>query len=1039
MAPISAGPSARRRELHPKPIFDEPALRTFLTGHGIKTVHMARIWKHVVSQLSESTWPRLDEVPGLPQRIRDALAAEFTVVTSQVVKTSVSELDGTMKLLIRLQAEHPDQRQADRCGERDTLCVSSQVGCRLGCTFCATGTMGLLGNLWPGEIQEQLILARRQKGHSASICNVVFMGMGEPLENFDAVSSAVKGFVDPMRFGLAPSSITVSTVGSSPHHMQRMLEELPKIRLAVSLHAPNQQLREELVPAAKAIPIEKLLQLVDNHVEQTSGEGKRQRTVMMSYVLLKGVNDSPAHAAELAALSRPTSHCEFDPLQRFRRHNSRLGIAMYLQSVLKEMRSLGNAHAYEEPSPQTVDDFLQILADSDIRVFERRHHGRDIAAACGQLAKLEGPNVCDIDIENAGCILNKDLARRPQAQSQGDSETPEARHWRTLLAGGVGLAILAAAMEMLRPRIQERLAAMSQSQDVATGGAQQERRTSLRQGVHRAPPPTEDTNQAESTGLREAADPRGGEVRMSLTSDLTEADGSIRLPRRFRALAWGPCTLFFSCWVRSWPVTAALLPCLRPSRLERATKLAYRLNAALAVAAGICGLRNWDHGLNEVFMLPMTILFGFGSVLVAWFLVALLPVFPTPPVAKARSAWWRRAWSKQHQTEGFALFLALGAGCLAAILAALRPQPRAAMALAAFLWSLLAEMVLVPAARSLMETLIIYCASRGCCCGHATLLARCPGLLRFPHKGSWTSRELLLRNVEVTGVALLADWMFLHRVTLRIVRLLAATAVLLVAPQLLSHWCFFGDWAGNLLLVARRASAAHEPTNEGKDRLQDFAAKHSTGARAVEVVSMDLAMDGAARELHNILVAADLAEKIDVLVLNAGAALSGSFVDADLDSLTDSAALTGRTETPGYEIDSGNAYGWKLNRCFHARRHRDGVQLSASVLAPDQLEIRNNRDQSDEDTGKTSLNAFSSEEAALIFRIAPMVSKSETVARETVLAMLRRDGEHVIGPINWLYTAMGPLLPALLAETSSPRHVLKAAQSQGSQGQKPLS
>eukprot|EP00439_Symbiodinium_sp_Y106_P076647 s226_g15.t2 len=599
MAPISVGASARRRELHPKPIFDEPALRTFLTGHGVKTVHMARIWKHVVSQLNESTWPRLDEVPGLPQRIRDALAAEFAVVTSQVVKRSVSELDGTMKLLIRLQdgheveavvihhngeAEHPDQRQADRCGERDTLCVSSQVGCRLGCTFCATGTMGLLGNLWPGEIQEQLILARRQKGHSASICNVVFMGMGEPLENFDAVSSAVKGFVDPMRFGLAPSSITVSTVGSSPHHMQRMLEELPKIRLAVSLHAPNQQLREELVPAAKAIPIEKLLQLVDNHVQQTSGEGKRQRTVMMSYVLLKGVNDSPAHAAELAALlaGRPV-----------------------IVNLIPYNAFEGNAHAYEEPSPQTVDDFLQILAESDIRVFERRHHGRDIAAACGQLAKLEGsPNVCDIDIENAGCILNKDLARRPHAQPQGDCEAPAARHWRTLLAGGVGLAIVATAMAWHR-----RLAALG----TATKRNQQ--------ACERQP-------------IRE-------EVR------------SIRLPRKFRALAWGPCTLFFSCWVRSWPVTAALLPCLRPSRLERATKLAYRLNAALAVAAGICGLRNWDHGLNEavaaetrpedevwaelaeVFMLPMTILFGFGGVLVAWFLVALLPVFPTPPVAKA--------------------------------------------------------------------------------------------------------------------------------------------------------------------------------------------------------------------------------------------------------------------------------------------------------------------------------------------------------------------------------------------------------------------
>ncbi|CAE7638669.1 rlmN [Symbiodinium pilosum] len=336
-----------------------------------------------------------------------------------------------MKLLIRLQdgnevesvvihhsgeAEHPDQRQADRCGERDTLCVSSQVGCRLGCTFCATGTMGLLGNLWPGEIQEQLILARLQKGHGSSILNVVFMGMGEPLENFDAVASAVKGFVDPVRFGLAPSSITISTVGSSPHNMKRLLEELPKIRLAVSLHAPNQRLREELVPAAKAIPIDRLLQIVDNHVQQSSGDGKRQRTVMISYVLLKGVNDSAEHAAELAELlvGRPV-----------------------IVNLIPYNAFEGNAYAYEEPSPQTVDDFLKILADHDIRVFERRHHGRDIAAACGQLAKLEGRSPKVSDIENGGCTLNKDIARglkKPQADAQ--------HLRRTLLGTCLGLAAL---------------------------------------------------------------------------------------------------------------------------------------------------------------------------------------------------------------------------------------------------------------------------------------------------------------------------------------------------------------------------------------------------------------------------------------------------------------------------------------------------------------------------------------------------------------------------------------------------------------------
>jgi len=246
----------------------------------------------------------------------------------------------------------------------------------------------------------------------------------------------------------------------------------------------------------------------------------------------------------------------------------------------------------------------------------------------------------------------------------------------------------------------------------------------------------------------------------------------------------------------------------------------------------------------------------------------------------------------------------------------------------------------------------------------------------------------------------------------------------------------------NLLLVARR-----------KDRLQHFAAKHSTGARAVEVVSMDLAMDGAARELHNILVAADLAEKIDVLVLNAGAALSGSFVDADLDSLTSSmhlnmvspmqlarligqdmkvrnqhestegADLTGPTQTghivlvssiasmsPGAPhvavYGASKAFLTSLGRALHQELAPAGVGVTVSMPG----------------ATATEFSSVMGDEAALIFRIPAFVSKSETVARETVLAMLRRDGEHVIGPINWLYTAMGPLLPASVS-----RHVSELA------------
>mmetsp|Transcript_20132 Transcript_20132/g.36429 ORF Transcript_20132/g.36429 Transcript_20132/m.36429 type:complete len:437 (-) Transcript_20132:24-1334(-) len=376
----------RRRTLHPKPLLDEPSLRSFLDSHGVKHVHMGTIWRHALAHPE----CRLDEIPGIPDKIRGPLQDEFGLCTSTVVHTATSQVDGTVKLLIRLQdggeveavlihhsgmAEHPDRRQEDRCGQRDTLCLSSQVGCRLGCTFCATGTMGLQGNLWAGEIQEQLLHAQSVR----RVSNVVFMGMGEPLENYDAVASAITGLSDNQRFGLAPSSITVSTVGIVGN-IRRLIEELPKVKLALSLHAPTQELREQLVPAGRAFRLEDLMQVIDDYAALHGSDGRRKGTIMVSYVLIKGVNDSDERAEQLRDLlvDRPVivNLIPYNPFD-------------------------GNPHEYESPTPERVDAFLQVLIAADIRVFERRHHGRDISAACGQLAKL-GANASTGDLENCG-------------------------------------------------------------------------------------------------------------------------------------------------------------------------------------------------------------------------------------------------------------------------------------------------------------------------------------------------------------------------------------------------------------------------------------------------------------------------------------------------------------------------------------------------------------------------------------------------------------------------------------------------------------
>jgi len=401
-----------RRQLRPKPLLDEPSLRSFLVGHGVKPVHMSKIWRHM---LANPDCP-LDEIPGIPDRIRLPLKEEFTFLTSTVATTLESEIDGTIKLLVRLQdggeiecvlihhtgeAEDPAARQADRCGQRDTLCVSSQVGCRLGCTFCATGTMGLQGNLWAGEIQEQLVHARRLR----PVSNIVFMGMGEPLENYEGVVNAIRGLVDVQRFGVAPSSITVSTVGIV-NNMRRFMDDLPKIKLAISLHAPTQELREQIVPVGKTFKLDALMEVLDEYAERNS-----KGMVMVSYVLLAGVNDTDECAQQLCELvkGRPVivNLIPYNPFEE-------------------------NVYRYETPTDERVDEFLKVLSEADIRVFQRRHHGRDIGAACGQLAKLgrQGPVR---DIENF--TLEKE--RAPQAPARGPVASSRADRPRSSTSGGL--------------------------------------------------------------------------------------------------------------------------------------------------------------------------------------------------------------------------------------------------------------------------------------------------------------------------------------------------------------------------------------------------------------------------------------------------------------------------------------------------------------------------------------------------------------------------------------------------------------------------
>lgn len=192
----------KKRTLTPLPIFDQSALPAFLREHGFKEVHALNIWRYLAQNPTHS----FRQIPHLSKKLVELLELHFAHFTTTLAAEQRSK-DGTVKLLLKLQDGHEIEAVIMKHTGRNTLCVSSQVGCQMGCTFCATGTMGIIADLWSGEILEQLAFANTV----APIRNVVFMGMGEPLNNYDAVLQAIKAMTSV--FGLAPKHITLSTVG----------------------------------------------------------------------------------------------------------------------------------------------------------------------------------------------------------------------------------------------------------------------------------------------------------------------------------------------------------------------------------------------------------------------------------------------------------------------------------------------------------------------------------------------------------------------------------------------------------------------------------------------------------------------------------------------------------------------------------------------------------------------------------------------------------------------------------------------------------
>jgi 23S rRNA (adenine2503-C2)-methyltransferase len=296
------------------------------------------------------------QMTDLPQALREELARDFTLWTTQIARHTQAE-DGTEKLLLTLADGGQIECVLLRDEVRRTICISTQVGCGMGCVFCASGLEGLMRNLTTGEIVEQMLRLQQLLGPEERLSHIVVMGMGEPLANLDALLPALEEASRGDGLGISARRITISTVGL-PKAMRRLTDMNSRYRLAVSLHAPNDELRHRIVPISEKIPLQDILDEADRYFEQSG------RQLTFEYVLLADLNDSVAHAVELANV---------------------LGDRTAMLNVIPYNPVAGLP--YRTPSPPAQRAFRQTLEDRGIAVKFRHRKGDAIDAACGQLRR----------------------------------------------------------------------------------------------------------------------------------------------------------------------------------------------------------------------------------------------------------------------------------------------------------------------------------------------------------------------------------------------------------------------------------------------------------------------------------------------------------------------------------------------------------------------------------------------------------------------------------------------------------------------------
>lgn len=377
-----------------------PAIKQLLTTWGQPAYRARQLYRQLYIHLADRPAAMTD----LPNALRERLAAETRIGSLELVRLQTADRGLTRKALFRL----PGPRDAVVESvlmvypDRATVCVSTQAGCAMDCVFCATGRLGLLRNLSPGEILEQVIWAARELrtieprtknqepiehdtvlgSRFSVLTNVVFMGMGEPFANYDRWWQAVERLHDPLGFNMGARSLTVSTVGLVPG-IRRLASEALPINLAISLHAPDDDLRSEMMPVNRRYPIAALLEATQEYIARTN------RRVSFEYVLLQGKNDSPEQAEALAKLLSGQGADKGMP-------GAHRGAPLLCHVNLIPWNPVPGTPLGRSEQARVLR-FQQVLQARGIPCTVRVERGIAIAAACGQLAGM--PDMAPIALE----------------------------------------------------------------------------------------------------------------------------------------------------------------------------------------------------------------------------------------------------------------------------------------------------------------------------------------------------------------------------------------------------------------------------------------------------------------------------------------------------------------------------------------------------------------------------------------------------------------------------------------------------------------